>query len=327
MVDSKTVHIALASDQNYVMPLTVALCSVAANCDKSRKLVFYVIQSGIHSHLRRKVESSLRRTACTNTSIHWLEAPTEQLGNLKIVSRYLTALTYAKVLLPDILPNELDRVLFLDSDVVATADLSQLWDLPLGDKALFAARDRIGWVGAPGGLSNHRELNIPPDTKYFNSGVLYINLQKWREKKISERIISYIRKNWEILRMEDQEALNAVLFDDWGELPFEWNWQIPWRYFRNGMRIMAWVPQAGRTNIIHFTCAEKPWLPGCDVAERIQFFHYLDQTEWAGWRVPIHKEVFGRILHSIQDLRFILGDYRRRVADWGAAESIHRFDT
>ena len=295
------------------MPLTVAMCSTALNFDSSRSLFFYVIHSGISSGIRRKIETSLVKTGCANAHILWIDAPLERVTNFRIVNKYLSALTYMKILLPEILPSDLDKVLYLDCDIVVNADLSELWDVKFGGKAVLAVRDRIAWVGALGGLGNYRELNISPVAKYFNSGVLYLDLAVWREKEICERICAYVRSHRTTLRMEDQEALNAVLHDDWGELPFKWNWQVPWRWYRNGRRKMRWVPEASAKNTIHFTTAEKPWLPGCDAEEKAYFFRYLDRTDWSGWRVPISKEVYARFIRAIGDVRSILGDFRRKL--------------
>ena len=103
--------------------------------------------------------------------------------------------------------------------------------------------------------------------------------------------------------MEDQESLNAILFNDWGELDFRWNWQIPWRPYRLGKLEMPWVPESDRKSIVHFTTAEKPWLPGCDYEERKHFFEYLDLTEWAGWRVPRQKEVSTRLIRALRNVK------------------------
>lgn len=308
-----TVHVALASDAKYVMPLAVAICSAAANCDRSRRLVFHVIQHGIRPDLQKRVESSLARSAFPDARIRWIATQLDQIRDLKVAHSYLSALTYGRLLIPYLLPSDVEKVLYLDSDLVVTDDLGELWDTDLRQKALFAVRDRSAWVSSPGGLTNYRELGIPADAKYFNAGVLLINLRKWREAKISERVFDYLRTHRAILQMNDQEGLNAVLFDDWGELPFRWNWQIPWRMYRLGKRTMEWVPEEQRKSIVHFTTAEKPWLPGCDVEEKRYFFDYLNRTDWAGWRVPVVKELAARSWRALEDLRAIAGASLRRM--------------
>jgi lipopolysaccharide biosynthesis glycosyltransferase len=308
-----TICVALASDARYAMPLTVAICSAAANCNKERRLIFYVIHDGITPSLQKKAETSLAATRFPNARIEWVSVAIDQFRDLKLSQSYFSRMIYARLLIPFVLPPVVEKVLYLDCDVVVEGDLAALWDFDLGEKALLAVRDRIGSVSSVGDLQNYRELGIAPDTKYLNSGVLLMNLRKWRDTKISERVLDYLKRHTELMQM-DQEGLNAILFDDWGELPFRWNWQIPWRMHRRGRRKMQWVPEDNVKHIIHFTTAEKPWLAGCDVEEKRHFFEYLDRTEWAGWRVPFVKEVFGRSRRLVGDIRTFIGERRRKIS-------------
>jgi len=304
------IQVAFAADANYVMPLTVAICSAALNCNRQRRLEFSVIEKGIGPDLRTKVESSLARTGFPHASIRWLQAG-DQIGNLKIAHHYLTSLTYGKLLIPTLLSEEVEKAIYLDCDLVVNGDLGELWDTDLRDKSLLAVRDRIGFVDAPGGISNYRELGIAAGAKYFNAGVLVINLAKWRQEATDERVFSYMRLHRDIIKMEDQEGLNAVLFDDWDELDFRWNWQIPWRGYRRGRNPMPWLPaETGQRRIVHFTSSEKPWLPGCDYEEKKCFFEYLDRTEWVGWRVSPLNEIVSRTKRAIDDARDFLGRLR-----------------
>jgi len=299
--DPEHIHVVLASDANYAMPLAAAICSAAARCDRGSRLQFHVIQRGIGPDLRRKIESSLERTGAPGAGIRWLELDDGRLDEFRVVHSNHTALIYARLLIPDLMPAEVEKVLYLDCDLVVRGDLRHLWDTPFRGKALLAARDRIGFAGAPSGIANHAQLGIPADAPYFNSGVMLIDLRRWRELRTSERVYAHLREHRAIIRMEDQEGLNAVLVGEWGELDFGWNWQIPWREFRLGRATAPWVPATELRNIVHFTTSEKPWLPGCDYAERALFFEALDRTVWAGWRVPLLKEITARSRRALRE--------------------------
>lgn len=312
-MEQQPIRVVLAADHNYVMPLTVAICSAASHCDRSCVLAFHVIEHGIGRELRARVESSLQATGFPNAGIEWIEAPVDRFRDLRVVHRYMSPLIYARLLIPELLPDTIDKALYLDSDVIVNDDLRELWDLPLGGRSLLAAVDRIGFIGAVGGVAHYRELGLDPDAKYFNTGVLVMNLRKWREGGTTARVLDYLRTNRDHLRMEDQEALNVVLFGDWGELDFRWNWQIPWRGVRRGTHSMNWVPPTTRKSIVHFTTAEKPWLPGCDYEEKRCFFEHLNRTAWAGWRVPLVREATFRAVRAMQDARDTIGAARRAI--------------
>lgn len=313
--NSNIVHVVFAADANYVMPLAVAMCSVAIHCDKKRELVFTVIQSGIVHDLRAKVESSVAKTGFPDAKITWLDAPIERIADFKLAHRYTTCLTFARLLIAELLPVTAAKAIYLDCDIVVNEDIGELWDIDLEGKSLFAVRDSIGVVSHPGGLLNYRELGIPAGAHYFNAGVLLMNLKKWRECKINERLFRYLWDHHAVIQKADQEALNAVLWDDWGEMDYRWNWQIVWRRYRLGIATREWVPEDTRKSIVHFITAEKPWLPGCDYPEKTYFFKYLDKTEWAGVRVPWWVEIYGRSLRAIGDIRNALGMWRRRVTN------------
>lgn len=310
--DKNIIHVVFAADANYAMPLAVAICSTANNCDRKRKIVFHVIQSGIGQELRAKVERSLECAQFPDAQIIWLDAPLDRIRNFKLGHRYTTVLTFARLLIAELLPQQVRKTLYLDCDIVVLEDIAPLWDIDIDEKSLFAARDTVDNVANPvGGIPHYRELGIPPDTHLFNAGVLLMNLQKWRDNDLSTKLLDYLTTYSEVVRMADQEALNALLYDDWRELDFRWNWQIPWRGVRRGTHRMDWTPGTSRKSIVHFISSEKPWLPGCDYAEKRYFFEYLDQTEWAGWRVPAWEEFVGRFRRGLQDARDAFGRVRR----------------
>jgi lipopolysaccharide biosynthesis glycosyltransferase len=313
MDDKDCMHVVFAADAGYAMPLTVAICSTAMNCNRMRDLVLYVIQAGIGQDLREKIEKSLEKTGFRNVWINWLDAPIERLAEFDLAHSWITSLTFARLLIPELLPLNVGKALYLDCDVVVNDDVSELWNIQLGEKFLAAARDALVNVSHPRGIVNYRELGIPADAHYFNAGVLLMNLRKWREHNTSKELLDYLRINRSIIQLADQEALNAVLWRDWIELDYRWNCQIPWKKHRRGKVKPSWQPPTTRKSIIHFTCAEKPWRPGCDYEDKKYFFEYLDRTVWAGWRVSGIMEISGYVTGILQEIRDMLGKLRRNI--------------
>jgi lipopolysaccharide biosynthesis glycosyltransferase len=320
LLSNDIIHIVLSADAKYAMPLAVAISSAAANCDRKRRLAFYVIQSGINRDLRRKVEASLARTGFPNAWITWIDAPLDRIASFKLghAHRYTSSLTFARLLIPELLSAELKKALYLDCDIAVVEDIGPLWDTSIAEKSLLAVRDLTGYVNQ-GGVTNYEELGIPGQAYYFNAGVLLINLEKWRERGITEQLLKHLWTHRASIRLADQEALNAILWNDWGELDFRWNWQIVWRDGPFGRAKLVWAPDTTRKSIVHFVTAEKPWLPGCDYDERKYFFEYLDRTDWAGLRVSWWREFLGRSERELRDAKYALGMLRRRVfsrASW-----------
>lgn len=299
-LDNAVIDIVLAADANYAMPMSVVLTSAAINCCEHRVLNIHIIEKDYSEALKQRVKESLDQVRPNNLRLHWYPVISESLYGLPIVQSHINLMTYSRLLLPWLLPPTVNRALYLDCDVLVEGDLSELWDEYIPDKALGAVRDRIGLVSNEGGLSNYQELKIQPDTPYFNAGVLFFNVEKWREDSISERVFAYLKKASGILQFEDQEALNAVLHDDWSEMPGRWNQQIVPRFFRAGSSVA--LPNLIEGGIIHFITGEKPWLAGCEYVERQRFYDYLDRTDWRGWRIKRRQELYVRSKRTFGDV-------------------------
>lgn len=296
------IHVVFAADANYAPPLAVAMVSAARNCDPQRKLIFHVLQYGITGALRDRVEKSIAMARVPNARVDWLDAPVEKIDKFSLAHRYTTALTFARLLLPEMMPPEVEKVIYLDCDLVVNGDLAKLWDTDIADKALGAVRDISGFVSEPDGVVNYAQLGIPADAPYFNAGVLVMNLAKWRDADIGAKVIAHLSKYQDIIRMADQEALNAVLWNDWRELAYGWNWQILHRDYRSGKLDPVWTPMETSKDIIHFTTGEKPWRPDCDYSEKAYYFRYLDQTDWRGMRPSGLQELRARFKRMLQGL-------------------------
>lgn len=299
-LNNQAIDIVLAADAKYAMPMSVVTSSAAINCAEDRLLRIHIIEEGYDEELKKRVRDSLHKVRSSNLQLCWYSVMTESISDLPIVQSHINLMTYARLLLPQLLPTTVQRALYLDCDVLVEGDISQLWDECKPQKALGAVRDRIGLVCNLGGLSNYRELNISPDVPYFNAGVLMFNVEKWRKDSISERVFEYLRKNNNILQFEDQEALNAVLHDDWIEMSTRWNQQIIPRSLRRGSGVA--LPNLIEGGILHFITSEKPWIAGCDYVERRRFYNYLDMTEWRGWRVQSRQELYVRSKRALGDL-------------------------
>jgi lipopolysaccharide biosynthesis glycosyltransferase len=313
----RSLHVVLASDARFAMPLSVTMCSAALNCNARRDITFYVLQHGVGRELRERVERSLVRTP--NVRVVWLDVSFADLSEFK-THGHLNPMTYARLLIPWLIPTDVERVIYLDSDLVVLGNLAELWDMEFGSRKLLAVQDRIVQsVDGPLGLSNYREIGIARDTAYFNAGVLLLDLKRWRADKVSEAVLEYLRINRHIIQMVDQEALNAVLFNSWGHLEQRWNWQVG--RLHPSRREPVSVGQGGEPSIIHFTTAAKPWLPGCPYQEKKLFFEYLDRTEWTGWRIAASSELAASCRAGVRTVESTI----RRLCARALREAIPRF--
>ena len=299
------ITIALVSDHRYVRPLSVAMASIAAHADGHPHDLF-VLHDGLGSRLLTKIERSVRALHVT-----WLDARSPTMDAL-LKPDYLARSSLYRLRLEELLPSDVDRVLYLDADVLVRRPLAELWSTPLEDKMVAAVRDPAApWVSA---VRNFPwvELGIGPSTPYFNAGVMLMSLKLWREADVSARAIQLLERCE--LGHGDQCALNAVLSGRWRSLDPCWNTQ--WAHLVD-TGTLAWVAETETKNgitpagsaIMHFNASRmlRPWEPRCEHPFRDEWLTTLRQTSWPRWH-PSRNGKFRRGLQRLKRAALAIAD-------------------
>jgi lipopolysaccharide biosynthesis glycosyltransferase len=191
---------------------------------------------------------------------------------------HYTADIFTRLWVADFFDATVERVLYLDSDMVVLGSLDPLWETGLDGRV-------IGAVSIPGS-TRCALLGVPEAAGYFNSGVLLIDLAKWRASGAFDRLIAYIQSHHDILIDPDQDALNAVLHDDRAPLGYEWNVISPF-YFPHhdlGLSAAEVARVRAQARIVHFNGASKPWSYFSRHPQRDAYFRALKLTPWRDFR-------------------------------------------
>jgi lipopolysaccharide biosynthesis glycosyltransferase len=268
--------VATAADAGYEIPLAAMLKSVLSGLRDGSALSVHVVGMDISKAARERLS---KICAVRGAGLAWHDRSSRALDRLPVTSR-MTMATYGRLELSRLLPAGVSKVLWLDSDVLVTTDLERLWTADLAGRHLLAVRDPcVPLVSSRYGIRSWRELGLPERAKYFNAGVMLIDLDRWRRDEIGERATEYLRERSADVMFWDQEGLNAVLCGRWGELDVRWN-------YCSGLTPRE-QPEAARVEpwIIHFAGTLKPWqLPVPESGPRELFYRLLEETPWAGWR-------------------------------------------
>ncbi|WP_414578956.1 glycosyltransferase family 8 protein [Anabaena sp. CCY 9402-a] len=275
-----------AADDNFSMPLAATTRSVVAHLTSEQHLALYIIDGGISRVNKNRIIQNLQSE---QVSITWLKVKKSKFKNLQ-TSSAITIAAYYRILIPELLPPEINKAIYIDSDVIVRTSLQELWNIDICDNYLLAVPDMgAPYVSSPRGLINYQELGISPDCKYFNSGVLVMNLKKWRKEATSQKIFEYLDKYKNYIRWHDQDAMNAILAGQWETIDSRWN-QMPYLF-----RYQSWQDSpyseeeynnlVNHPFIIHFSSHEKPWHDNCNHPEKHLFFEYLDSKIWSSWGV------------------------------------------
>ena len=269
--ESRVIPVLCVADAAYALGLAVMLKSLERNLDVGYSVDAYVADAAIPAGDKRRVEASLS----ARIRVHWRR--TAALPQTLPTWGRMPVTTYQKLLVGDWALPEVGRALWLDCDLLILSDLVELWSLPMGGTCALAAPDqRVRLAASRFGVAGHADLGLSPDAKYFNAGVMLIDLQRWRAEEVGRRSLEYLAKYGKRVYFWDQEALNAVLAGVWGELDAGWNWH-PSRD-----RLVGSTPAEPR--IVHFSGNLKPWTHLGSGRYHELYYGALDQTAWTGWR-------------------------------------------
>lgn len=218
--------------------------------------------------------------------MRFLSPPAEGTAQLPLWGR-MTRATYFRLLLPAALPEE-TKCIWLDCDVLVRQNLADLWNADLGGHSILAVQDMVvPTVSSRFGLADHAARGMARDAPYFNAGVMLVDLERWRRREVAPRAFDYLRERGDRTFFFDQDALNAVLADDWGPLDPRWNQiaSVAGRRFYRPRHLDAQT-YAGVVEdpwIVHFAGFWKPWTTRAG-RWRDEFFGLLDTTAWRGVR-------------------------------------------
>jgi lipopolysaccharide biosynthesis glycosyltransferase len=243
-----TLPIACAINNDYALPLLVMLTSLQEHLHPSYQLVLYLVHQGVRADLLASI-SKLVETCPIIPSAESLAAIPEH--------PYFPPEAAYPLLLPELLPETVDRILFLDADLLVLDDLAQLWETSIGDHALGASPDgAIPLCCSPRGVKQRDQWGISEKAVYFNCGVMLITLSGWREREVLQRACGYLRNVGARVDFLHQEALNATLWDDWAPLDGRWNLlgSLAGRPYEQG-GTGSWK----NPGIVHFAGRVKPW--------------------------------------------------------------------
>lgn len=255
------------------MPLGVMLASMACNLKTDRDISLHILESNISREDRDKIEDSVfnNKNGSGRLTFYWHKVEAERLENLPDAGsyRHITAEAYGRLFAPDVLPQSCNRVVYLDCDLIVLKDIAELNDAADDDHTISVVPTvRFPYVSSlfeptRSVVFDYAQLGIPATNRYFQSGVMVMNLKLWRKRNITSRVLDYAKASKEKLLFVDQGALNAVLFDQWRRLDQRWNqtstvlypecWKPP-AYTRS-----EWRQTLDDPFIIHYDSGDKPW--------------------------------------------------------------------
>jgi lipopolysaccharide biosynthesis glycosyltransferase len=274
-----SVAVACAANAAYALPMAVMLRSAADSLSPGRKLIAWIIDDRLGDDLRERVIASLP----ADVTVNWLKPDRSDFDGVPLIGG-MPITTYDKVMIAELLPHDVSKVIWLDCDMLVLADLAELWEQPIGKFHALAVTDAlVGSISSRFGIKRYAELGLDGAAPYFNAGVLVIDPRKWRDSKIASEAIKYLKQFRKLVFFWDQEALNVVLAGRWGALESRWNWSATVDRISGGNGSSSSTAR-DRNRIIHFNGNLKPWIVREPWELDAIYYEVLDRTAWRGWR-------------------------------------------
>ena len=289
-------------DKNFVMPTGVMMYSVCVN-NADVDIVFHVIKDeSVTDKDRIDLEETVMAFERKTIVFYDIDVTLfPEFPNVNVDSR-VTQASYYRLMLSKILPDNIDKILYLDGDVIVRYSLLNLWNTELGEKAIAAVTDM-----SEGVKEYFDRLNYPVQAGYFNSGVLLINLQYWREHNVVRLFIDFMVEHEDLIQLWDQDILNAVFFDKKMTLPVKYNLQKGFLYKEadyDYMRYEKEIIEARKDPVIVHYTGTKPWVYYSRVPKHpfaSLFYKYQSQTKWKGQKTD-NRSYRLRVINYIADL-------------------------
>jgi len=265
------INIAAAADDRYAPHLGVTIKSIVIN-NPLETFNFYIIDAGITPENKQKLNSLFMGNSLIHW--HWLSCDDSSLNHVK-VDKYISKVTYYRILLPLLIPDSVEKILYFDCDMLILGEIRVLWQEDISDYVIAAVQnpDHIGHIS---------KLGIKSPDDYFNAGMMLINTKRWRKEDITSKVLNFIASNPTFIIFWDQDALNAVLYHRWKKVSHRWN-ELSYMFNKNGYS----RPNIEMINfflndvvVIHFAGPVKPWNYACQDSLRFLYFDVLSLTPW-----------------------------------------------
>lgn len=279
-------NVVYASDDKFAEIMGVSILSLLKSNKAVAKLSVYILASGITQKNKERVQAVFH--SCSRPGPYWIDGTDINLSlGIRVRQDRGSVSQYARLFLSGLLPHEMERVLYLDCDTLVLDSLSPLWSMDMKGKTVAALLDPFSpWY--------RRNLGLKSGDILFNSGVMLIDLKRWRAEGVEKRVLQLIKTYKGLVPQGDQGALNAILSRDttlihprfnaitlYYDLPYDFMLSYrkpPFYYSRDEV-----AEGRERPAIVHFTTSflsKRPWLAGSQHPYATMWLGFKGVSPW-----------------------------------------------
>ena len=218
MKSSEHLQVAYFTSDLYAEPCGVSICSLFENNKNFKNITVYIIDDKISDNNKKFINELADKY---NRNIQYIKQPVPQkFFNDERFTIKTLGHTFAHMIVGQLLPKDLDKVLCIDSDMLILDKLDDLWNTNLDGYYI------AGCEGAPGSVALEKEMGIDPSHTHCNGGLMFINLYAVRKDNIERKYVSYIKSIFDkgkILAAYEEEVMNKCCYPKVLILPARYN--------------------------------------------------------------------------------------------------------
>lgn len=293
--------IALCHDNNYAPYSSVVIASIIDH-NPEEEITFHLLHTDLTAERCAIIKSWV--VSFKGKKVCFYQMKKESFADFPIDEHtYLDYGAYIRLYLGECL-KQIDKVLYLDCDVIVNGSLCELWNTDISDYAVAGVRDRINDY-----IRVYNRLDYQMCEGYINSGMMLINLKRWREDDFFKKAQQLAcEKGASVLKNHDQDIINAIYHGQILMLPFRYNLLEYYLYVEEWLyldrKYYPEIVEACKTPaIIHFCMPQKPWHYECINPFKELYYKYRKMTPWPEV-VLTHKT---RKLSRKQKIKGLLG--------------------
>lgn len=263
------------------------LRSIEANSDHPEVYRIYILADKL-SQINQE-----RLLKASSLDVEFVHITSELLSTIELPKKvdYLPKTAYFRLMIPELF-SAFKKIIYLDVDTLVLNNLEELWKIDMEDSLCLACQ--CFYAENHRGQQNFRKLGINEYAPYFNSGVLVIDVAKWRNFRVREKVNDLLNHKLNDPKAMDEEALNVVLHGHWKPIDQEWNYPP------------HIVDEKNPPNIVHYI-GFKPMYYDYKTGAQELFFSYLKGTYWE------KNRQFGFIKKARIKAPFIIRTYLNRL--------------
>lgn len=272
----------ICTDCNYVMPSSVMMKSLSIN-NIDNEITFHVlVDKNVNPIHEDEMEAVIQYNPKHHVRFYEMNSVLNSFPQVGKVKKYLSRAAYFRLFVTDVIPDSVHKILYLDGDIIVRKSLTQLFNIDISNYAAGVIPDMAE------SKQDYKRLGYDKEYGYFNSGVLLINVDYWREHRLKDAYLDIIENHPEKILLHDQDVLNIVLYKQKYILPLTYNMQngFFWKpeYTELGDKFLVYkkdlINAISDPVIVHYTDQKKPWhYEDCN-PYGYEFMKYKKQTAW-----------------------------------------------